>query len=284
MRIAIVTMVYNEPVNLPVWLRHYAGQCPGASLFVIDHGSDDGSTEDLAATRLKLPRTPFDEVERTRFVASLQRDLLRDHDVVIFTDCDEMLLADPRRHASLEGFLAAVPDDVIAPAGLHVLHDFEREPALDPARPLLAQRGHVEFESGMCKPMIARVPLRWEVGFHCADHRPAFRPDLFQFHLGYIDRTIALERLALTRGMAWSDAMLAAGHGYHQRMPDRDYLARSFVRPIRVIRAGHVRPFDFTEDLDRLDGCLRLTNGFWLPTPHFWGRIAAIPDELRHAL
>jgi hypothetical protein len=210
MPIAIATMVYNERVNLPIWIRHDRAQCPGAHL-VIDHGSDDGSTDGLAdVTVITLPRTPLDEAGRVRIVEGVQRDLLLDHAVVICTDCDEILLADPQRHASLAAFLDAVPDDFIAPAGVHVLHDFETEPALDPSAPILAQRRFVEFGSGMCKPMIGRVPLAWDVGFHGSDQRPAYRPDLIHFHLGDVDRDIALHRLALTRAITWSDASLAA--------------------------------------------------------------------------
>lgn len=284
MPIAIATMVYNERVNLPIWIRHDRAQCPGAHL-VIDHGSDDGSTDGLAdVTVITLPRTPLDEAGRVRIVEGVQRDLLLDHAVVICTDCDEILLADPQRHASLAAFLDAVPDDFIAPAGVHVLHDFETEPALDPSAPILAQRRFVEFGSGMCKPMIGRVPLAWDVGFHGSDQRPAYRPDLIHFHLGDVDRDIALHRLALTRAITWSDASLAAGHSFHQRASDHDYLQGSFIRPIRAIRRGVAQPFDFTEELDRLNRVLAKQNGFWLPSPHFRGRIAEIPEAMRHAL
>src|SRR5216684_5142083 len=43
-RIAIMTMVYNERTNLPIWIRHYHRVAPSAALFVIDHASDDRST------------------------------------------------------------------------------------------------------------------------------------------------------------------------------------------------------------------------------------------------
>src|SRR5438132_5203078 len=96
MKIAIVTMVYNERVNLPIWIRPYSAHCPGAALFVIDHGSDDGSTQGLPGINLiPLPRTPFDDQTRTEFVTDFQHALLRFYDIVIYTDCDDMLVADP---------------------------------------------------------------------------------------------------------------------------------------------------------------------------------------------
>jgi hypothetical protein len=118
MHVAVVTMVYNEGVNLPIWVRHYKAHCPGATLFVIDHGSDDGSTHGLPEVNLiPFPRTPFDDQTRAEIVTDFQHALLRLYDVVIYTDCDEMLVADPRIHASLGSFLASVESDAIASRG-----------------------------------------------------------------------------------------------------------------------------------------------------------------------
>lgn len=279
-RVAIFTMVYNERARLPRWLGHYRAHCPHAHLFVLDHGSDDGSTARLdGVSVVRLPRTPFDEAERARLVADFQRTLLRDYGVAIFTDCDEMLLADPRVHGSLDDFLAAVPGPAIAPVGMHVLHLLDREAPLDPARPVLGQRRFAEFGSGMCKASIGRVPLTWDLGFHAVDVRPAYRADLFQLHLGAMDRTQTLARLAMTRTMQWSAVSLDKGIGFHQRLSDDDYLRRSFLRPLARIRQEGVQAWDFTADLARLEASLTKTGGFWGPSPHFWGRIAEIPAE-----
>jgi Glycosyl transferase family 2 len=138
MHVAIVTMVYNERVNLPIWIRHYTRHCPGATLFVIDHGSDDGSSQGLSGVHLvPVPRTPFDDQTRTELVADFQHALLRLYDVVIYTDCDEMLVADPRLHASLASFLAGTNSDVIAPIGLNVHHLLGFEPPIDLSAPNL---------------------------------------------------------------------------------------------------------------------------------------------------
>ncbi|MGI4940925.1 MAG: glycosyltransferase family 2 protein, partial [Janthinobacterium lividum] len=72
MRIAALTMVWNEPFFLPLWLRHYGRHLGPQNCFVLDHGSDDGSTEHLGgACRVLLPRTPLDEEKRARAVSSM---------------------------------------------------------------------------------------------------------------------------------------------------------------------------------------------------------------------
>ena len=44
---AAVTFVYNESFNLPLWRRHYGAQLGTENLFIVDDGSDDGSTDGI---------------------------------------------------------------------------------------------------------------------------------------------------------------------------------------------------------------------------------------------
>src|ERR1051326_102476 len=222
MRIAIVTMVYNERVNLPLWIRHYKSHCPGAMLFVLDHGSDDGTTTGLDGVNvIPLPRTPFDDQARGESIADFQHALLRFYEVVICTDCDEMLVADPRKHASLGAFLASVTSEVIAPTGVNVHHVRGMEDPVDLNAPILGQRRYVRFASGVCKPSVARVPLCWVPGFHWCDRVPDYRTDLYQFHLRRMDITTSLERLRVTRAMPWSERALC-NWGFRQRQTDEE--------------------------------------------------------------
>jgi hypothetical protein len=279
LRIAIVTMLYNERVNLPIWIRHCKAQCPDATLLVIDHGSTDASTQGLRGVNVvTLPRSPCDNEVRVGFMADFQPALLRFYDLFIYTDCDEMLVADPRIHASLQTFLASVPSEVIAPTGLHMLHVPELEPKLDLGAPILGQRRFVEFGAGMCKPTIARLPLRWHPGFHCSDRMPDYRTDLYQFHLATMDMDVSLARLRLTRDeMSWSENSLAKGQGYHKRASDELHLMHSFHRPAAHIKQHGAADFSFESDLERLTASIRLQGGFYLPA-YFRGTIAAVPE------
>jgi hypothetical protein len=278
MHIAIVTMVYNERVNLPIWLRHYTSHCPGATLFVIDHGSDDGSTAGLnGANLVPLPRTPFDDQTRIEIVADFQHALLRLYDVVIYTDCDEMLVADPRAHASLRSFLQAVPADVIAPIGLNLHHLVGTEAPIDLRAPILGQRRYARFASSMCKPSIARVPLLWVPGFHWCDRIPDYRTDLFQFHLKWMDLDASLGRLHLTRSMAWSQRALDHNWARRQRQSDEERIREEFEEPAAGVRMAGAVPFDFAKQLQRLTGSVQLRDDCYQGDA-FRGPIAQVPD------
>jgi hypothetical protein len=277
MNVAIVTMAYNERVNLPVWIRHYSKQCPGAALFVMDHGSDDGSTRDLKGVNLvPLPRSPFDDQTRVEVVSDLQRALLRFYDVVIYTDCDEMLVADPRIHSSLAAFLKVAGADVIAPIGLNVQHILGIEAPVDLTMPILGQRRHARYASGMCKPSIARVPLHWVPGFHWCDRIPDYRTDLFQFHLRRMDLGTSLGRLSLTRKMAWSERALRNNWARRQRQSDEERVREDFEGPTEYVKTLGAAPFEFADEMKRQSDSLRPHDGFYAGD-YFRGPIVEIP-------
>ena len=280
--IAIVTMAYNERANLPIWLRHYTAHCPEAVLFVIDHGSDDGSTGNVkGANIIPLPRTPFDDGDRAEFVSDLQRALLKYYDVVIYTDCDEMLVADPRRHASLAAFLETAPEDVIAPVGLNVQHIPNVDPILDLTGPILGQRRHVEFGVAFCKPVVVRRPVSWAPGFHWCDQVPVYRQDLFLFHLHKMEIDLAVARLNKMLGMTWSARAASMGWGASQREATPEQRRERLMKKARDLMAVGPEPFQFSSDINRLIRSLHPQDGYWYGE-HRAGRFSVVPEEFRH--
>ena len=221
MRIAAVTMVYDEPDFLPLWAAYYGGQLGAAQCYVIDHGSDETSMQGLGAiNRLRLPRSPQDDPRRARAIGQFCAALLAYYDAVIHTDVDEFLLPDPYRHASLAAACAASAAAVTTAIGLNLHHLPDSEPSFDAARPVLHQRRWVRFAAALCKPALIRRPVVWAPGFHCAD-APLCLGDLFLLHLRWFDRDIALRRLAKTRAMPWADPAAGAW----QRGSDAELLA-----------------------------------------------------------
>lgn len=215
-------MVYNEAVLLPVWLRHYAAQCGAQNCFVVDHGSTDGSTASDRvgnASILRIPRSPQDDPRRAAAISELCASLLRWYEAVVYTDVDELLLADPAEHRSLAAFASELaPDTVVTAAGLDIIHRPDTEAVLDWDRPVGGQRRWLRFSSAMCKPSLIRRPVSWAPGFHCIDAPPAF-DRLFLFHLRYADLATGLQRLRGTRIQDWASPEAGA----HQRMADADW-------------------------------------------------------------
>jgi glycosyltransferase involved in cell wall biosynthesis len=221
-------MAYNEAANLPRWLRHYSAQLGPENCLVVDHGSDDGSTEALRhpVGRLGLSRhRPFNEHPRAAFVSGLVSALLEYYDGVLYTDADEYVVADPRRHASLADLFASRQWPNFTALGFDVVHLVEDEPELDPERGLLEQRPHVLFNQAMCKTVLVRAPIRWGGGFHTSNRPPRFA-DLYLFHAKTADIELRRARTALTRTIAMAPE---AGdrQDVHWRLSDEEVLERA---------------------------------------------------------
>jgi hypothetical protein len=220
--LCVVTNAYNESVNLPRWLSYYAGQVGAHNCFVLDHGSTDGSTDALPreVNRLRLPRhREFDQHIRAAAVSDQVACLLRYYDAVLYVDCDEFVVADPRKYAGLRDFLAQHPEDWFTPLGFNVWHLPGVDPELQAGVPLLSQRPHVRFMPVMCKTTLVRKRLHWGPGFHYASEPPHFS-DLYLLHTKTCDLPSSLARLAITRELA------SSSRGSHQQMSDDEWRQR----------------------------------------------------------
>lgn len=146
MKISVITTVFNERVFLPIWLNHYGPKLGYENLFVIDDGSDDGSTLDNRIINLiKKNRTPQDENDRAKLLSCFHAELLNYYDLVIYTDVDEIIVVDPILGLSLNKYLSVDNYEYKNVIGLNVLHRIEKEAQIDFDKPLFEQRKFVRF-------------------------------------------------------------------------------------------------------------------------------------------
>lgn len=222
-KIAAVTMVYNERDYLPRWLNHYSCQVGIENCYVIDHGSDDGSTENLGrCSVVRIPRSPYDPHKQSEFNSTFCNSLLSWYDWVVYSDVDEILLPDPRVAPTLREYCRRPLPEVVTAIGLNVIHLPEAEAEIDPALPVTRQRNYVFACSSMCKPLLIRRAIHWSPGSHSAD-ADLFFNHLYMFHLRWYDLPYGLRRLQRTRSMPWA----RTDAGSHQRVEDEG-LVRSF--------------------------------------------------------
>lgn len=218
--VAAVTMVYNERFKLPRWVDYYSKQLSPSNCYIIDHGSDDGSTSDIGKCQLiRIPRTTHDNQRRTDFVSNFVNGLLKYYSHVLYTDCDEIIVADPDQYAGIGDFCNKENPDYLYSIGVDVLHKYDIEPPLRPEEKITRQRSFVHFSSAMCKHTVARFPVTWTKGFHSSQYAPKFG-GLFNFHLRYSDLDEGLGRLTLTReAVKWA----FSNEGGHQKLPDSQF-------------------------------------------------------------
>jgi len=283
MNIAAITFVYNETVNLPIWLRYYGRNFGSENLYVIDRESNDGSTSNLGlSTRIRLPHDAFDEYKKTNFVSYLHHALLQNYDAVIYTDCDEILVPNLGLYSDLRDYIEKNDFDYVTAVGMNVLHMIDREDPLRLDQPILQQRKFAKFWSVLCKTLISRVPIVWRPGFHGLNRRPKVDTNLFLFHTKAMDYSISLGRQRINRATEWSERSLAANFGEHHRHDTVRFVRENFFDPVNVLNLGQISLFDFAEQLAQFEAAIVEREGFFeLPTDIV--RYVEIPDHLRSA-
>ena len=254
LRVAAFTMVYNEPIFLPLWFRHYGSHLGPENLFVVDHGSTDSSVKESGARNvIHLPRDDFDENVRLNFVASFQNALLQYYDIVIFADVDEMIVPHPEKFSDLIDYAGARCENFVTCMGLDVVHFPNRESEFDPMVPVLCQRGHVRFNAEYCKPLISEVPLNWTTGFHACEFAPRLDPDLYLFHLKLFDRDIALNNLHKSRAVSLSKHALSEGQALQWQLEDDVFLDTYWPGSLEEASPTRDGEFTFNKDLGKYE-------------------------------
>lgn len=220
MKICAITMVYNESKNLPRWISYYSSQLGLKNLYLLDNeSSDDSVKSDLGCSIVRVPRSDgFSDTKRARFVSSFVAGLLNYYDVVIYSDCDEFLIANPNKYSGLREFFEKNPAPYFTCLGMNLIHIRNVEPSLGSGR-VLSQRRHVVFSHAMCKTLATRVPINWAGGFHSCNFKPSCG-DLLLIHTKSADFDEFKSRLSVTRNIDWSVGQEKAP-GHHQRMSDR---------------------------------------------------------------
>lgn len=250
---AVFTMVYNEPVFLPIWLRYYSRFFAPEDIYVLDHQSTDGSTAEDGFVRVPLEHETTSELWKIEASEAQQRDLLERYDAVLFTDVDEIVAPDPDR-GTLGDYVEDFSDEFVNCVGYEVLHLKDVEPPLSLDRPILEQRRHWYRNPGYDKPLLARAPMSWVPGFHArGDGRRNPDPSLRLIHLHRMDYAICLDRhrARLSREVEESD--VATGRAYQNRIVEQADFERWFYEDSCFEEMGvHIDPEPIPDEWRRL--------------------------------
>lgn len=277
---AAVTFVYNEKVNLPIWIDYYGKQFGHENLFIIDRSSTDGSTDGLQHVNLmRIPRDEFDEDAKTNLMSSMHSALTSSYDAVIVTDCDEMLVPDPNLYGGLADYIEKFDGDYVNAMGIDVVHILSQERPLSADKPILSQRSVGRFHSPECKQLLSRSPTKWLPGLHSSSKKPAFDKNLILFHLKLMDYGHAVGRQAVNIDTKWSKASLAANYGEHHRWDLEHFVHEHFLVPMDLLRRGMVFDFEFDNELKKIEEETKQDAQGFYRIPMNVAKMVRIPDR-----
>lgn len=283
MATAVITFAYNERVNLPIWMRYYGAAFGERNLYIVDHGSDDGSLDNIGlANRIVLPRTTLDEQNRVDFVSQFHSSLLSFYDTVIYSDCDELIVPDPAHYSNLKSYVEGSDFDCVHCVGLNLLHVLDQEGPIQFGQPLLSQRKYARFQSPICKPLIGRVPLRWVAGFHSCDKQPKFDSRLLLFHTKVMDYGVAVARHQVNQQITLSERSRRQGLSSHHHKDLTQFVKLFFLIPMDLVHRKLVSEFNFEGEISELlAGTVEKNGFFWMPRRLSNDKIVEIPERFR---
>ncbi len=220
-KIAVFTIVRNEPFFFPVWLEYYSRFFRPEDIYVLDHHTTDGSTDGGGFQRERVSRRTFDMRWVKKVVERKQRELLESYDTVVFVDCDEIIAPNPRL-GDLGEYLARFNGTWVNCLGYEVLQ-MPDEMQLVRGESLLSQRSNWFPHASYDKPAVSTIPIDWKLGFHGRrDNHCRFDPDLRLIHLHRVDYQVCLDRHRAWRRRRWNRRNLSKGWAAHNRIVDED--------------------------------------------------------------
>jgi hypothetical protein len=229
-RRAIITMVHNEPVFLPIWLDYYGRFFAPEDIYVFDNDTTDGSTERGRFVRIPVEHGTVDHTWMVRTIEQLQNELLDRYEVVLVADVDEIIAPVPVL-GTLGDYLDRFDEEWVNCIGYELLHLRDREPPLRLDRPILDQRHHWFFNGGYDKAALAMVPMEWRPGFHGrADFKFNPDPDLRLIHLHRMDYELCRARHQVRSRKPWAAQDDREGWAVHNRIADEEEFARWFYQ------------------------------------------------------
>jgi hypothetical protein len=226
---AMVTIVHNEPVFLPLWLGYYGRYFAPQDIYVLDNETTDGSTQRDGFVRVPVAHDRVDHGWMVQTVEAFQRELLGRYDIVVFTDVDELISPVPE-WGTLGEYLDGFAEEWVNCLGYEILHDPDAEPPLDLSRPVLDQRHRWFPNDGYDKAAVATVPMDWRPGFHGrSDFQMKPDPDLRLIHLHRMDYGLCHERHRRRSRRPWAPRDAERGWAAHNRIVEDEAFRRWFL-------------------------------------------------------
>lgn len=210
---AVFTVTRDENVFLPVWIRYYLRHIPPQDIWILDHRSQDNSTNANTLPKGVHIKVLYgeDAFSPHYFIARQielhQQQLLRvGYKCVLFTEIDEIVAPDPAVYrGGLREYLHIFLNSSrvsIRTFGYELLHKTKAnngskiESPMDWSKDVLSQRHFWVPNSGYNKPILSKVPIHYSPGFHQNIEPPKIQIDshLRLIHLHSADYNTCYQR------------------------------------------------------------------------------------------
>lgn len=229
-RRAVITIVHDERIFFPIWLRYYSRFFAPEDIYVLDHDTTDGSTDVGGFNRIVVSHDAVDHQWMLEQVQGLQHELQARYDVVLICDVDEIVAPDPA-FGDLGGLMDRLEQPFLNCQGFEVIHRPELEGPFDAAQPVLNQRHWWFANASYNKPILATEPMEWIPGFHTlVDPTKLYLdPNLYLVHLHRMDYEQCRARHTTRRRRDWNADDMRRGYAAYNLLDEGDEFHRWFT-------------------------------------------------------
>lgn len=241
---AVFTIVKNEKFFLPVWIKHYSKFFDCEDIYVLDHQTTDGSTNDLKCNVVQVHNElTFDHQWLCNTIQNFQSTLLQKYNAVLFVESDELVysIGGVNLREYIDLFLHS-PLNYVTCIGFEVMQNVSVEPKYESNSSIFSQRKYWFRHELYDKTLLTKIPLVYSWGFHNCDYPKVFDDKLFLCHLHRFDFPLMLERHT-ERATTWN-IKDDAGASFHQKIYLEDELKiyfNSIPHEIELIPEIHLQ-------------------------------------------
>lgn len=267
--LAFVTMAKNEFEFIEAWILNGLSISPDAHFYIIDHASSPPikDTVDQISVELRkvvsvinIPGISFDDDFKAMAISGLAKMLLQAFEIVVATDCDELLYGNGVAQGDVLGVIKSGAE-IISPIGFEVVQHVDREGKFNPAVPIFKQRRFGFFASGYSKPVIWRKGTEFGAGLHRCRDEFGYESSLLLAHLRSVDQGIAAARSEQRRIFDLSEEQIRKGRDTYWR--NESWKRINFFERLRK---ADVQPMDkiMPDFVKRMEGTYHRNAGsFW---------------------
>jgi hypothetical protein len=164
------TFWMNDLIVLDMWLKYYSKYFD--KLHIMCCGTKDGYIRQLDERKLKynltyerLSESICNPSSANEEIKKRQVEFLNDFEWVLFSCCDEIVCADPRKYKDISKLMRKTRKRTIPCEAFEIFWQKD-EPVLDYSKPLLKQRKYWVKNINYNKTILSKDPLNWNDGQH----------------------------------------------------------------------------------------------------------------------
>lgn len=188
---AVFTIVKNEKLFLPIWIKHYKKFFENSDIYILDHESNDDSTKNLDINVIPIYNEfTFDHNWLLNTVQNFQVELLKNYKSVLFAEGDELIYTIDRPLNEIINIF--INDDNVkyqTCIGYEIIQNLENEKSLSQDDDIIKNRNYWYYSPQYyCKTLLSKIPLNWCYGFHIIiPNKTDYKYNLFLCHLHKYD-------------------------------------------------------------------------------------------------